>query len=194
MWIYQNGCMKNKEQAFLAQIALGWFSVDSEGRIWRMVRFQGGGAKSVNAISPRRAERSMSKKEGYLRIMFTDWVTRKRLRVDAHRIVWMVYNKRTIPIGLEPNHEDGNKQNNNPSNLKAVTRSQNVIHSIRVLGRKSRSGESNPQAKLTAEKVVQIRKLGESGDMTQREIAEMFNVTQPQVGNVLSRHSWNDVQ
>lgn len=37
--------------------------------------------------------------------------------------------------GLEVNHKDGNRSNNHISNLELVTRSENQIHSYRVLGR-----------------------------------------------------------
>ncbi len=38
--------------------------------------------------------------------------------------------------GLEVNHKDGNRSNNHISNLELVTRSENQLHSYRVLGRK----------------------------------------------------------
>lgn len=42
--------------------------------------------------------------------------------------------------GLEVNHKDGNRSNNHISNLELVTRSENQIHSYRVLGRKPNRG------------------------------------------------------
>lgn len=41
---------------------------------------------------------------------------------------------------LEVNHKDGNKENNNIKNLEMVTRSENLKHSYRVLGRKKPIG------------------------------------------------------
>jgi hypothetical protein len=44
---------------------------------------------------------------------------------EDHRVVWMLYNKSNIPKGLEIDHEDTDKLNNHPLNLRLVTRNQN---------------------------------------------------------------------
>jgi len=49
-----------------------------------------------------------------------------------HRLVAMIYLK-DFSDELQVNHIDGNKQNNNVSNLEMVTASQNVYHSWNVL-------------------------------------------------------------
>lgn len=48
--------------------------------------------------------------------------------------------------GLTVNHKDGNKENNNASNLEWVTSKENTLHSIYVLG-KNTIGKNNPNAK-----------------------------------------------
>lgn len=54
--------MTDDEKAFLAQIALGWFTVKPDGTIWRNIKFHGGGVSLPEWITPTRAERSTSKK------------------------------------------------------------------------------------------------------------------------------------
>ena len=182
--------MTEHEKAFLAQIALGWFKVRANGTIWRHVLFHGGGVAGLEFIAPVRAERSVSKKGGYLRVMFRDG--RQRRKVTAQRIVWMVANLRDIPAGLQVNHRDGNKQNNHPDNLELVTHKENAIHSVRVLGNKpkARVGEANAAAKVTAQQVAEIRGLAAQKSMPQREIASIYGITQSAVSAIVTGKSW----
>lgn len=62
----------------------------------------------------------------------------------------------------------------------------------RQLGNGNR-GESNAKATLTEDNVREIRKLGRTTDLTQREIAELFGVTQSAVWGVLSGRYWKHV-
>lgn len=48
------------------------------------------------------------------------------------------------PDGHEVNHIDGNKANNQVSNLEWKTKSQNILHSYRVLGRKAYQQKTKP--------------------------------------------------
>ena len=179
------------EQAFLAQVALGWFSIDSEGRIWRHVRFRGGGSSSLQRLEkPTRAERSSSRKGQYRRVMFR--TPQGRMMVPAHRVVWMISNQDTIPSPMEINHENGIKSDNRPSNLTRVTRPENTTHSVRVLGNKpkARVGTDNSSAKLTEAQVLEIRALCASREMSQREIGRLFGLKQSTVSAIALRKSW----
>ena len=183
--------MTEKETKFLAQVAMGWFSVDSQGRIWRHARLQGGGVSSLTwKKEPTRAEKSAHGKGSYPRVMFTH--DGLRYSVDAHRVSWLVANRRWIPQGMEINHIDGDRTNQSPANLELVTRSQNAAHAIRVIGRKERQqqGEANSSAQLNSEQVLEMRRLWQSKAMTQREIGDRFGVKQTTVNNVVNYHSW----
>ena len=52
---------------------------------------------------------------------------KQRLWRRGHRLVAETFIGR-IPKGLEVNHKDGDKHNNNPINLEYMTRQQNVTH------------------------------------------------------------------
>lgn len=46
---------------------------------------------------------------------------------QCHRVVWVLYNQRNLSADLVVNHIDSNPSNNKPSNLIAVTQSQNTF-------------------------------------------------------------------
>lgn len=188
--------MTNDERAFLAQVAMGWFSVDEKGRIWRTVKFTGGRGNTALIRLPRpiRAEKSKSRKEdGYLRVMFRDAMTAERLRVGAHRIIWIVHNRRVIPHPFEVNHKNGNKADNLPINLELVVRSQNVLHAIHVLGKIHKQPKTTHGAMLTEEQVHQIRALYTAKAMTLKGLAEHFGVHWHTIQNITLRKTWQHV-
>jgi hypothetical protein len=188
--------MTEAEQAFLAQLAIGVFSVDKSGAIWRHRRLVAGsrsGAPPYEVPLDEARSAETSESDGYPKVMFT--VGEKRMAVFAHRIVWMTANQADIPAGMEVNHKDGDRANRAPSNLELVTPSGNVIHGIRVLGRKAKEqrGEKNNSAKLTAQKVREIRRMCAERTMAQTEIARVFGVSQRTISDIHLRLSWKDV-
>ena len=48
-------------------------------------------------------------------------------KVSVHRLVYEAF-KGTIPEGMEIDHIDRNKRNNNPDNLRVVTHSENMLN------------------------------------------------------------------
>jgi len=192
--------MTEAETEFLALLALGMFSIDQDGKVWRHKEWgrgsRIGSAPALRTLGKvRRADVSHSGQRhtgstSYLRVMFVS--KGRRWKVSAHRVVWMVANGRTIPKGLEINHRNGNGEDNRPQNLEVVSASQNMTHAIRILGvpRKARAGMSNPSATLTNEQVMEIRRLSDLKTMPQREIAALYGVSQQTVANIHQRKTW----
>lgn len=185
--------MTDMEREFLAQLALGLFSIDEQGRVWRHYEAVGSRAGSPSYMKPvrkRRAEKSRS--HDHLKIMFTTSDYR-RMGVYAHRIVWMVTNHAEIPGGLEINHKDGNPSNNEPHNLEVVTRRENTRHAARILhrmGKKAQRGEKNTSAKLRPVQVLEIRRLCAAKALAQSKIASVYGVTQETISNIHRRQTW----
>ena len=181
--------MTNSETAFLALLAIGVFSVDKTGEIWRYRRLIAGSNSGTppywKEIPKRLAARSIS--DGYPTVMFSDG--KKRHKVFSHRIVWMVTAQEDIPPLIEVNHKNGIRGDTAPSNLELMPPSQNMVHAIRVLGRKrpDRSGTTR-SARLTAAEVMDIRKL--NGKIAQSQLAKMFGVTQGTISDAATRKTW----
>ncbi len=98
------------------------------------------------------------------------------------------------PEGMECRHLDGDSVNNRLDNLKWGTHSENMQDSIRhgthVVPRQR--GELNGRAKLTADKVLLIRKIWEDyrDHITQPELGAIFGIARNTVGYIINRKRW----
>ena len=88
----------------------------------RKVKMPNGGIKTITEHYPKL---SVTKK-GYLKVMLTD-SQGKRKGYFVHRLVIATY---LYESKMQVNHKDGNKQNNNITNLEYITNRQNIIHAI----------------------------------------------------------------
>lgn len=86
------------------------------------------------------------------------------------------------------NHKDGNKQNNSAANLEWLTKTENMRHAHRT--GLIPHGENGGRAKLTEDRVRQIRDLLDEGRLTHSEIAEIFGVTRSNIGAINTGRSW----
>lgn len=102
------------------------------------------------------------------------------------------------PDGYQCRHLDSNPLNNNLSNLKWGTRSENQMDRL-LVGRDNR-GSKHGMSKLTKEQVIQIKKLGLESNKSVRKIdsggnykniAKMFNISPSTVGAIIKGRSWN---
>jgi len=190
--------MTKDDQAFLALLAIGVFSIDDKGRIWRHRRLIAGskiGSPPFWKDLPkkRRAETSSSGKRRenssiYLRVMFTT-VGDKRWSVDAHRVVWMTANQKDIPPAMEPNHKNGNGADNRPENLELLTHPQNTLHAIHELGKIARPRKMNGD-KLTPAQVLEVRSLCDQKAMARSEIAKLYGLSLNSIVNIANRKTW----
>lgn len=105
----------------------------------------------------------------------------------VHRLVAEKYvpNPENKP---QVNHKDGDKKNNNSSNLEWVTNRENRLHAVKKGFHIQ--GEKCPWAKLTAKSVKYIR---DNPDINRRELAAKFGVSEITITDVLKRKSWKSI-
>jgi hypothetical protein len=107
----------------------------------------------------------------------------------VHRLVMMVFQPIDNPEDYEVNHKDGNKKNNQLSNLEWCTASENQKHAFANGLQKPRRGSRSNWAKLSEQDIQKIFTLREEG-LTQREIGEYFNCSPSNIGYILRGKTW----
>lgn len=120
---------------------------------------------------------------GYRRVLLH--IDGRRVKYFVHRLVAETYipNPNDLP---QVNHKDGNKLNNNVSNLEWVTVKQNITHAIKNGLRKQ-----NSRAVLNEEQIKEIKKLFKTKSM--RELADMYNVSLSCIKHIHAGHTWKNI-
>lgn len=110
----------------------------------------------------------------------------RRMTVAAHRLIAIAF-LGPPPSGHIALHLNGNKLDNRPVNLVWAPRSQLIRQVAHLLG------EANPNAKLTTEKVRQMRVLRQQG-MSLAELGRRFGVTERAAHRVVTRRDWKHIE
>lgn len=113
---------------------------------------------------------------------------------SVHRLVAAAFIG-PCPEGQEVNHKNGIREDNRLANLEYMTRQQNIIHGQRTLPRKQTSlrGEMVPNAKLTEQKVREIKKRLANGE-SQKTIADDFGVVRQVIWGINHGRWWKWVK
>lgn len=116
--------------------------------------------------------------------------TGKAKAVFSHRLVAFAFIGPKPFDGAEVCHNDGSKLNNHYSNLRWDSRRNNNIDKIRH--GTSNPGEANPSAKLTASKVMEIRRMVAEGETVAR-IGAQFGIAGSTVSRIANRQKWRHI-
>jgi hypothetical protein len=155
----------------------GIYMVSNLGRIW-----------STNCNRPLSCGPNS---KGYSQVGLT--INGKTDTRKVHRIVMHAF-VGPCPEGYQVNHINGARTDNRLSNLEYVTPSENVRHSVDVLGNQlGGHGEANSQAKLTEETVREIRRRWSTGRYTKKQIAHDLGLNRQHVTKIVNRICWTHV-
>jgi len=94
-----------------------------------------------------------------------------------------------ISEGMCVLHKCDNPSCVNPNHLFLGTHKDNSIDMVNKGRNPDIRGENNPYAKLTNEQIKEIRKLGESTDLSQQKIADKYGVCQRHISRILCNES-----
>jgi len=119
-------------------------------------------------------------------------VTIKKRSKLVHRLVAEAF-MGECPKGLEVNHKDGNKANNQISNLEYITRSQNQSHAIQMGLRNRIWGCAVQNQKLTEEDVSQIKIRLRQGD-SQAQIGRDYGVSKYCIHSIANGDNWKHIK
>ena len=126
-------------------------------------------------------------KNGYVKVQMRS-TDNKSHRYSVHRLVLENFKPVENMENLQVNHIDGNKKNNNLTNLEWTTSEENIRHAIDNNLRATINGAS----KLTPEQVIEIYRRATNGERN-IDLGKEFNIHPDQVGRIKNKKVWKEI-
>ena len=175
--------------------------LDTTHEVWRLIpgaSFEASSLGQVRPLLPKRlpgtALSQSINPQGKCYVTLCERGQRKTKAV--HRLVAAAFHGKPTKGRPEVNHIDGDRANNRPENLEYCSRSENMIHAYRVLGRyptKARPrGATHWKAALT-EGLVRVARARHAAGERIAQIAVDLGVSRQAVGECVRRVTWRHV-
>jgi len=110
-------------------------------------------------------------------------------KLYAHRLSYEIYNE-PVPNGMCVLHRCDTPACVNPTHLFLGTKADNSRDCVAKERHVAPPGEQNGRARLSAAKVVEIRKLYAARGISQQKLAERFGVVQSHISLIVLRRTW----
>jgi hypothetical protein len=153
----------------------GYYQISNLGNIKSLSRLVDNHSNFKKLLKEKILKASISK-TGYYVIDLKKNNQRKTFKI--HRLIALHFIKK-IQYKNFVNHIDGNKLNNEISNLEWCTIKENNIHAERI-GLKNDSGINNSRAKLNINDIIFIR----NSNLKLKELSLLFNINQSGISKV----------
>lgn len=165
----------------------GYYQISSFGRVKSLERVIITNTKKKQVVKECIRKNVLIK--GYCRVVFLN--KQKRQNMPVHRLVAISFIENSLNKKYV-NHIDGNKQNNNVSNLEWVTASENTTHSYRLGLNYKTMTENHHSAKLKNRDIPNIIKLSKNG-IKQTEIAIIYKVSPSVINSIIRGRNWKHI-
>ena len=109
---------------------------------------------------------------------------------SMHRLLLASFNPIDGMEDLYVNHIDGNKSNNELSNLEWCTPSENLKHAYNLGLAKGLSGDDSPYSTISSKDVHRACEMYETSNFTIQEIADILGVRKSVIVNIVTGNSW----
>ena len=159
--------------------------------IWKkIIGFEDYNISSIGRVYSNKTNKILKQQpshNGYLRVCLYDSNHQQHTEI-VHRLLAFSF------IGEDKekpqiNHKNGIKQDNRLENIEWVTSKENIAHSWSTGLKKAQKGENHPSNKLKEKEVLQILHKYKQG-ITQRKIAEQFNICFQNVNSIVKGKIW----
>jgi hypothetical protein len=122
---------------------------------------------------------------------FSYWNKDKLQFIRAHIYSWFLYSGRVPPEGVQVCHKCDHPYCVNPDHLFLGTTQDNTKD--RDDKNRQCKGEASPHAKLTEEKVKEIRELFATGNYTRQQLSDLFKVSTSTMSYIILRKTWKHI-
>jgi hypothetical protein len=160
-------------------------SIKTPAHTYEYTRVRKGQTQTFSSSYKERTLAQCKTKSGYLEVSAKK--NNKRVKHLVHRLIGMAF----VPgycANLTINHIDGNKLNNDPSNLEWVSFARNTQHQWEI-GLVNLRGEKAPLHKLTSKRVVYIRRLLAAG-IPAHTLAIVAGVSPSTIAGIQTGKKW----